>query len=214
MEQKYDLKGLFLKEFVKELIRNTKPRPLPTEISEEEIKPTIIPEKEMIPSQLKIEKPVQIIHVERTISPRNIPHPLQRMRPSPKPISQGKFFPRPETKMPINYPIPPPTTGEIDLGKINLLAKDTRVESIECQGPNKNILVKKNGLLQRTNISLTETEINKIIKNFSEKTRIPLIGGAFKAAFGNLIITAVISEYVGSRFILQRKRAFQPISLI
>ena len=93
----------------------------------------------------------------------------------------------------------------IGLSKLNGMLADSGVQTIECPGPGKQILVCKSGVIQTTNFSLTLEEINKIMKEISEKTRIPLMSGVFKAAWDNYIITAVMSEFVGTRFIINKK---------
>jgi hypothetical protein len=90
------------------------------------------------------------------------------------------------------------------LGKINELIKDPFVQSIECTGPGKNILVKKYNKINLTKWILSQEEIGNIINSFSEHSKIPLIGGILKAAVGDLIISAVESKHVGSRFIINR----------
>lgn len=95
------------------------------------------------------------------------------------------------------------------LAKIDSLLNDPAVQTIECPGPGKQILVYKAGVIQTTNLLLSIEEINNIMKEISEKTRIPIISGIFKAAFGDLITTAVISDFVGTRFMIQKKSAIQ-----
>ena len=92
------------------------------------------------------------------------------------------------------------------LAKISPLLSDTSIQTVECPGPGKPILVYKSGLIQTTNLILTSEEINRIMQEISEKTRIPLISGIFKAAWESYIVTAVMSEFVGTRFILQKKK--------
>ena len=91
------------------------------------------------------------------------------------------------------------------MGKINSLLNDPAVQMIECLGPEKQILVYKSGVIQNTNIVLSNEEINLLMKELSEKTKIPLISGVFKTALGNMVITAVISDFIGTRFMIQRK---------
>jgi hypothetical protein len=106
----------------------------------------------------------------------------------------------------------PPTIQKIDiisLAKLDSLLNDPAVQTIECPGPGKQILVYKAGVIQTTNLSLTVEEINNVMKEISEKTRIPIISGIFKAAFGDVITTAVVSDFVGTRFIIQKKSSLQ-----
>lgn len=93
--------------------------------------------------------------------------------------------------------------------KIEQLIRDVYVQSIECPGKDKFVIVKTYNGMKTTSIKLTEEEINAIMKEFSEKSRIPLIKGVFKAFLGNLLITAVISEFVGTKFIIQKRSILQ-----
>lgn len=133
--------------------------------------------------------------------------------------------PRPLVVQP-QAPSPPPSQDRVekdysqsqklphsDIQKINVrglekmgrLLSDRAVQTIECPGPEKPVLVYRSGVIQTTNITLSTEEITRVMKEVSEKTRIPLISGVFKAAFDEFIITAVMSEYVGARFIINRK---------
>jgi len=94
------------------------------------------------------------------------------------------------------------------LGKLDALLKDPAVMSIECPGPGKLVLVKTLGRVSPTQISLNENEIKDILETSSQLSRIPLLEGVFKAALGNLVITAVISDFVGSRFIINKNTPF------
>jgi len=104
-----------------------------------------------------------------------------------------------------------------NLGKIEILLQDPSLQSLECPGPGKNILVKKGNQITPTRTILSQQEINNIINSFSQQAKIPSTGGILKAAVGNLIISAVISEFVGSRFIISKlapplvqQQPFQP----
>jgi len=232
MEQKPSLSTIFLQGFVKELIKNTNPSPLTVEIKEE-IEENARQTHPMMPSMFQIRKPMQRIvplphskqlpirkkPMKKPMAPpmaqhqKTIPGKMARpiteeMRASLKPTKTLDTFPRPDRGTPIVRPSSP---GNIDVGKLNFFIKDPRVQGIECPGPNKNLLVIKDGAMQRTKVILTAEDIKNVIQEFSEKTKIPLIEGTFKAALGNLIMTAVISEFVGSRFVLQKKNPFQPL---
>jgi hypothetical protein len=90
------------------------------------------------------------------------------------------------------------------LGKLDLLLKDRSVQSIECSGPGKNILIKRHNKINATKMTLNQVEITNIINNFAQQAKIPVIGGILKAAVGDMVISAVLSEFVGSRFILNK----------
>ena len=202
-----NIRSLFLRKFVESLINNIKVEPLNLQIEKKKEIPQKIEKKEKIPkldsemifslapSPKKRFVPITATHL--TINPQELLRKKQIVR---KPLFQQETV----TKSVIIKP----TEGYLDLGKLNLLVSDVSVESIECLGPNKGILVKKSGRVQRTNVILTREEIKKVIKDFSEKTKIPLTQGTFKAILGNLILTAVLSDFVGTKFILQKKTPF------
>lgn len=90
------------------------------------------------------------------------------------------------------------------LGKIEPILKDNMIQAIECPGPGKNILVKKFNKINVTKLILSQEEINAIVTEFSNMAKIPLLGGILKAAVGNMLISAVTSDFVGSRFIINK----------
>ena len=61
-----------------------------------------------------------------------------------------------------------------------------------------------NCFLDEWTINKNKQMNNKLIEKFAETAKIPVIGGIFKAAIGNLVITAVLSNFVGSRFIITK----------
>ena len=113
-------------------------------------------------------------------------------------------IPEPELPETVRYLKPVPTSEEMDLANLNILVKDPLVKIIECNGPDENILVM--GMMGRrsTPIKLSKEEIDEILEKFSGVSRIPLHEGLFKAAVGNLIISAVISEIVGIKFVIRK----------
>jgi hypothetical protein len=97
----------------------------------------------------------------------------------------------------------------INLGKIASILKDPSVMSLECPGTGKNILVNRSGVIQTSPLTLNKEEINTLMQKFSEKTRIPIVTGLYKAVFSDLLITAVISDYVGTRFIIHKRTPYK-----
>ncbi len=96
------------------------------------------------------------------------------------------------------------TSQYFDLGEINPFIDDPTITYIECPGPNKFILINKDGETQVTKINLNENEIENIIKTFSEKSNTPIDSPVFKASLGNSSITAIHSDVIGSRFIIEK----------
>lgn len=130
-----------------------------------------------------------------------------------KPIQRVLKIPQPKIPPQFQYLKPIPTQKEIDLSKLNSLIKDPQVKVIECDGIDQNIIVKGNMGTKKTNIILSKTEIDDVIKKFSEETRIPVQGGVFKVAIGKLIFCAIVSDVISSKFIIN-KMAYQPTPVL
>lgn len=221
----YENRLLFLKQFTKELILQSK---LPEasmknesirEIGNGEFIPSVPLTAETPPEFLKqqekkpvmtkeIKMPLRLAEIQRhrvkivkPLNPRAVPNLRvvtggrgSKEQTEPTQEYQQSITAQPQIK----------EGRGIDLGKLNFLASDPRVAVIECQGSEKPVLVRIAGQTQTTKISLNKEEIKKIVEKFSEESKIPIIPGLFKAAVGNLIITAVISDLIGSRFIITK----------
>lgn len=204
MKSKHEYRILFLREFTKELILNSKIPTLTPSIQEIEKPKERITGKELMqiaakrkPKSLIKPKVQQIQTQEEKLQPSTLitePLNIQLPSPIPQPTQPQQQIPQPSS----------PETPEDVWKKINLLIKDPRVSAVECPGPNKFLLVKIGGRIKLTKTTLTETGIKQVIETFSQKAKIPIIGGVFKAAADNLVITAVISDFVGSRFIISK----------
>ena len=113
-------------------------------------------------------------------------------------------IPRPRLPPRFQYLKPIPTDVEIDLGKLNPLAKDPLVKNIECNGPNKNIIVEGTMGRKKTHITLNRKEIDEIIYTFSKTAKIPIHEGVFRVAVGKFIFFAITSEIISSKFIIRK----------
>lgn len=144
----------------------------------------------------------------------NIVGPV-RIRTKRREISddRGRFdYPKlriPEPKLPeeFQYLKPTPTGKEVELGKLQPLADDLNVQTIECEGPDKQIIVTGGMGRKPTAIKLSDMEIEEIIKKFSEASKIPAEVGVFKVVVGRFIFSAIISEVVPSRFFIRKMAA-------
>jgi len=96
------------------------------------------------------------------------------------------------------------TIRNFDLNKINPFIDDPTITSIECPGPGKFILIKKSEQDIVTKVSLNEKEINEIIQEFIEMSNTPVESEIVTAQFGNLMLTAIKSDIIGSRFIIEK----------
>jgi len=136
--------------------------------------------------------------------------PRQKIEMLNKPIQMKKVpevlpVEKPVKKTPIqfNYSVSSEQISATD--KLNSLMRDPHVNEIECLGADSPLIVKKSGMPQKTQVNLSVDEVYELIAEFSQKTRIPIINGRIKAALNDLIITAVLSENLGPRFIIQKK---------
>jgi len=105
----------------------------------------------------------------------------------------------------VSHLSPLATQTQIDLGKLNSLARDPLVKVIEVSGKNQKVTV--SGMMghKKTQITLNENEIRSIVKNFSQAAKIPFEEGFFKVAIGRFIISAIVSsQATGSKFILKK----------
>ncbi|MBU0760979.1 MAG: hypothetical protein KJ600_02885 [Nanoarchaeota archaeon] len=189
-EQRQKLRENFMESFVRALILNSyKPE------EKKEIKTTTnLPATSL---QKFPEKKVLKIP-QRRISP---------IIPEPQKIPTGSPIPLPIQNQTKQKPGQKPET--INLGKIAAILKDPSVFGVECPGPGKNLRVNRSGAIQTAPTILAKEEIQTIMENLSEKTRIPLVQGVFKAAIQDLLVTAVVSDFVGTRFMIQKRTPFQ-----
>ena len=100
------------------------------------------------------------------------------------------------------------TTLTQDYGKINPLLQDPSISSIECPGPGKDLIIIRAGQKQSTKISLSPQEIKNLLKKIAESARVPLLEGVFRAAIDNFVINSVVSEVIGSRFIIKKQTPY------
>lgn len=209
----------FLKRFAAEFLINLKEQKPPKSIEVEKIKQKFL---KPIGLEKDFEKSINTSFFQKPVYPTDLKLKKEKLLQR-KPISYRAQILRRQTlqiKKPVLEKIKPISpqaqalmnikpeaqtrAEEFALRKLEHLFKDVSIQSIECPGPSKNVLVRQYNKINVTKIILGQAEITKIINDFSEKARIPITGGILKAAVGDLIISAVISEFVGSRFIINK----------
>jgi len=190
-----EFKIFFLLQFTKELIKNS----VKNELIELE---TILKEEKRDTHQEIIKKIKE--RAEPILAKKEFKKPFSPIIKKRKP--QIPFLRIPEPILPKNlqYLKPAPTKLEIDLGKLNPLIKDPLVKSLECRGTEEPIIVRGGMGVKKTNIILDKEEIDQTIKTFSETAKIPLQGGILKIVVGRLVLSAIISEIIGSKFIIKK----------
>jgi hypothetical protein len=218
-----DLRKIFLQQFVQELLWHTAQR---TQISTEEREqetsvqkniPETMDEKSSESTLKRSTRPIP--STKLPINKTNIPQPHSPLLLSGKsmaslPYKVPTIMLRQRAPPPKVYLAPPTESWLVDiksLSRIQPLISDPTITSIECPGPGLPIMIARGTYVQSTPAHFTTEEVKKIVQEVSERTKIPLdASGIFKAAIGNIIITAVISEFVGTRFIIQKKPRANP----
>ncbi len=223
----HQFKKFFFLQFTRQLIINSAPAEISAvqialekeqknrlEETRRKIQEKIISkEKELIGIPKQIEK-------KRTEEIRSIVRPRVGMFDSQETVHINPFknsFKKtrisiPELKLPVHlqYVKPIPINLEFDLGKLNPLLKDPMVRSVECHGAEEDLVVQGNMGTKKTGIILSKEEIDGVIDKFSKETKIPASEGIFKVVAGKLIFTAIISQIVGSKFIVKKMLTSSP----
>jgi hypothetical protein len=175
---------------------------------------SILKQEPELPSEKTEEKNIEHMKKELTkMEPLKMKSPrIELKEPMPMQRRPLPVLRIPEPKLPpeFQYLQPFPTQKEIDLGKLNPLIRDPFVRTIECNGADKKIIVTGSMGRKPTNTILSEEEIEDIVDRFSKATRIPVNPGVYKVVIGKLILSAVLSDIVGSKFII-RKMKYEPV---
>ena len=202
-EKSEEFKEFFLLAFTRELILNYLQEDVTKLKIEQEAKKEIVKEKAK-EAVKEFERPLKLSPVKQL---KTITEPTFKPLPRPFAIRPKRrlVIPRPNLPSRLQYIKPIPGPGQLDLGKLNPLIQDPSVQEIECNGPDENIVI-KTPTEKTTEVKLTKEEIDEIITAFSQAARIPISEGVFRAAVGRLLLSGIISEVVGSKFIIKRIR--------
>ncbi|MDD5012355.1 MAG: hypothetical protein PHQ66_01775 [Candidatus Nanoarchaeia archaeon] len=208
-----DFKKFFLIKFTEELIKHSEKMELRKLQGIIDIKERrkFAPRKKIIRTEYKKLPSEGIIKTEFEIS---LPEKVFRKPATRKRIIRMMEVQKPsllipESKLPahLEYLKPIPTAGvEIDLWKLNPLIKDPSVRLIEVN-PDEKVIVTGAMGTRPTGIILNKEDITRVMNAFSVASKIPVEEGVYRVAVGNLILSAVISEVVGSRFIIRKMAA-------
>jgi hypothetical protein len=192
-----DFKKFFLLEFTRELINHSSKKDI-TKL--QKIIEKTEERKNPVRQNLFVPNITPEIHV-RKMTPVPKIEKLQI-----KPLARHLLF-IPEPKLPPHLQYLKPITAtarvDIDLGKLNPLIRDSAVRIIESY-PNENVIVIGTMGTKSTSIILSKEEIDDIINKFSEMSKIPANEGIYRVVVGNLILLAIISEVIGSKFIIKK----------
>jgi hypothetical protein len=188
-----EMKKKFLLFFTRELIRNSETQ----EIKEWKIK---IQEEVKKHPEIKEEKQIM----------GKVPlSPFKKLPFKPRRLIQRRAIPSvlkiPGTRLPphLQNITPIPKSYSISLGKLDPLMNNPSIRVIECNGPDQNITIRAPQTKQ-TEIILTKEEIDSILNGFSVTSGIPLEQGINNIVVGNLELSAIVSEVIGSKFIIKK----------
>jgi hypothetical protein len=126
--------------------------------------------------------------ITRQFGPKIIQPVVQQIQLQPIIIQQDVMAGQPQEPLRVDSRIDTLLTGEVKV--------------IECA--NGNIRIKRNGEFEQTTIILNEQEVRDLIKKFSEMTKMPISDNIFRATINNFAITAIISDKIGSRFLITK----------
>ena len=151
-----------------------------------------------------------VVRKKREVHPLLVPiimpkRPARPMIPRQMPLAPAPAPAQPTAQAPA---APQGATLSQDYGKITPLLNDPSVSTIECSGAGKPLMIIRAGQKQGTRIALTAEEIKEILHKVSDAVHIPLLEGVFRAAVDNFNINAVISEMIGSRFVIKKQTAY------
>lgn len=171
--------------------------------------PSVYPERKIVTMELNEEPSMR----QPLILPSKLPMKQLPTKLAAKPhirqiTKQGIRYPLfiPEPKLPshLEYLQPIPTAGvEIDLFKLNPLIQDVAVRIIEVN-PDERVIVSGTMGTMPVNIILDKEDIDRVINKFSEASKIPISEGIYKIVVGNLVLSAIMSETISSKFIIKK----------
>ena len=200
--QSQEFRKSFLLAFTRELIRHSIPEEVAQLQAQDELKKKHI-RKEVKETFNKYKKSPEV-QLKKVISPMQVPLKVPKVY---KPLRAPRrlIIPRPRFPQRLQYIHPVPSNVQIDLGKLNPLIQDSAVREIICNGSDEPVSVRVSQE-RKTRINLTKDEIDGIIQAFSNASKIPVHEGIYRVAVGRLILSAIVSDIVGSKFIISKMK--------
>lgn len=159
------------------------------------------PRKQPIKRPIARTMPTQAPMAQRRPIPTQAPAPNQRQKLMAPPQGGSELPAHLQYLKPTE---PPQQPLNIDLGKLNPFLQDPNVKEIETEGEDETVTVKGKMGKKPTNIKLSKEEIDEILDKFSKESKIPKTEGLFKVTLGNIVLTAMVSNTISSRFIIKK----------
>ena len=202
MAEQHETRAYFLNEFVKSLIKISLPAPNKSKFSSLNISPEIhettllaLPIPREIPvatsERISLDTGTKIITLKE----------IEMSEPHSHNYTPARDAVQPATKSP---KIPPKMSF---WGRISTFMFDEAVEIIECLGPEKPLVIIRNSKPIPVILYLTNEEIQSIIENIARETNTQSNTSFIRAESSTYSMTAVMSELVGSRFVIQKKKS-------
>lgn len=160
-----------------------------------------ISEKEEVSLLEKIAGYSRVVSSEKKDSPISAISASQKI--APKSLAPQQFAPITQEEVYVD--------SGLQYGKITPLLDDPSVSVIECQGPGKPLTIYRMGQRQSTRIFLGDGDIREILMKISDATHIPLLDGVFRTALESFSINAIISETIGSRFMIRKNSSYSGV---
>jgi len=210
-----DFRNYFLLAFTKELIVNSMPKDVLLEIAmkrpDEDIKIKSEPElKERVEERIfeeskkKFISPFEKPPIKKIVRREFKPLPQMPRTRQGRPLFTSLKIPKVRLPPHLQYIKPVPKEKAVDLGKLAPILKDPFVSVIECNGADEQIIARGRRGTKLTNVTLTQELIKQIINEFSQKSRIPVVEGVYRVVVGKLILSAIISEITGTKFVISK----------
>lgn len=98
-----------------------------------------------------------------------------------------------------------PTQKAPLLDQLDRWLTDQTLESIECSGPDQKLIIRRAGSINQSTTQMTNDEIHSLINELSERAHVAIENGILKAETSAWSVLAVMSEFGGSRFLIQKK---------
>jgi len=120
-----------------------------------------------------------------------------------------EFTPLPGAQIPIKprafaRPEPAGEVAGIKFGKLTPIIQNPSINVIECPGPGREIIIRTYNIRKPYPVVLSKGEMQKLIEQFAEKAKVPVINGLMRAWIDKFMISATIVNNQVENFILQK----------
>ena len=121
-----------------------------------------------------------------------------------------EFTPLPGARIPMKpgFPAKPQMPGGevagIKFGKLTPVIQNPSINVIECPGAGREIIIRTYNIRKPYPIVLSKEEMQRLIEQFAEKAKVPVINGLMRAWIDKFMISATIVNNQVENFILQK----------